>query len=227
MHSWCTFAPHGVNGTARATRHPPPRADRLHFRCTLCQSGADAIGDVGGGEMTDVASPGRVDGRTARAARTRAAIVEAHLALINEGDLKPTGERIAERAGVSLRALWANFKDMEALFAASGQRLLARQLAEHRPVSPTLSLARRVDEFCRQRAKMLEIIAPSARAAALKEPFSASLQRNRALHIAAVRDELDALFAGELDAAGTGREQLLYALTVATTWSAWSMLRDE
>src|SRR3954451_5575525 len=146
--------------------------------------------------MTDVAAaPPRVDGRTARATRTRGAIVDAHLALISEGDLKPTGERIADRAGVSLRALWANFKDMEALFAASGERLLARQLAEHRPISPTLPLTARIDEFCRQRVKMLEIIAPSARAAALKEPFSASLQRNRARHIAAVKTELDALFA--------------------------------
>jgi len=178
--------------------------------------------------VTDVAAaPPRVDGRTARATRTRAAIVDAHLALIGEGDLKPTGERIAERAGVSLRALWANFKDMEALFAASGERLLARQLAEHRPISPTLPLTVRIDEFCRQRAKMLEIIAPSARAAALKEPFAASLQRNRARHIAAVRTELETLFANELDGAGPGREQLLIALTVASTWSSWSMLRDE
>jgi TetR/AcrR family transcriptional regulator, regulator of autoinduction and epiphytic fitness len=177
--------------------------------------------------MTDVAAVPRIDGRTARATRTRGAIVDAHLALISEGDLKPTGERIAERAGVSLRALWANFKDMEALFAASGERLLKRQLTEFRPVAPDLPLTRRIDEFSRQRVKMLEIIAPSARAAALKEPFSVSLQRNRARHIAAVKSELDILFATELDATGAGRDQLLYALTVASTWSAWSMLRDE
>lgn len=177
--------------------------------------------------MTDVVAASRVDGRTARATRTRNAIVDAHLALIGEGDLKPTGERIAERAGVSLRALWANFKDMEALFSASGERLLKRQLAEHRPVSPDLPLAKRVDEFCRQRVRMLEIVAPSARAAALKEPFSASLRRNRARHIAVVKAELDILFAAELDASGAAREQLLYALTVASTWSTWAMLRDE
>ena len=110
--------------------------------------------------MVDAA--GRVDGRLARAERTRGAIVEALLALNHEGDLKPTGERIAERAGVSLRALWANFKDMEALFSAAGQRLLERQDAEYRQISPQLPLKRRVDEFCRQRGRMLEIVAPSA-----------------------------------------------------------------
>jgi TetR/AcrR family transcriptional regulator, regulator of autoinduction and epiphytic fitness len=176
--------------------------------------------------MTDVATP-RIDGRTARAERTRNAIVEAHLALIGEGDLKPTGERIAERAGVSLRALWANFKDMEALFAASGARLSERQDAEYRPINPDLPLPRRIEEFCRQRARILELIAPSARAAQLLEPFSAQLRSNRAQNIARVQREIRELFGQELDAAGAAREQLYHSLTVASTWAAWSMMRDE
>jgi TetR/AcrR family transcriptional regulator of autoinduction and epiphytic fitness len=175
--------------------------------------------------MVDAA--GRVDGRLARAERTRGAIVEALLALNHEGDLKPTGERIAERAGVSLRALWANFKDMEALFSAAGQRLLERQDAEYRQISPQLPLKRRVDEFCRQRARMLEIVAPSARAAQLREPFSVALRHSRATNIAWVRRQIEELFPAELDLAGQGREQLFNALTVTCTWSAWSMLRDE
>jgi AcrR family transcriptional regulator len=176
--------------------------------------------------MTEVAAP-RIDGRTARAERTRSAIVEAHLALIGEGDLKPTGERIAERAGVSLRALWANFKDMEALFQASGARLSERQDAEFRPVNPELPLARRIEEFCRQRARILELIAPSARAAQLLEPFSAQLRSNRAQNIARVQREINEHYGPELEAAGPAREQLYHSLTVASTWAAWSMMRDE
>jgi TetR/AcrR family transcriptional regulator of autoinduction and epiphytic fitness len=128
---------------------------------------------------------------------------------------------------VSLRALWANFKDMEALFTAASQRLLERQDAEYQQISPKLSLKRRVDEFCRQRARMLEILAPSARAAQLREPFSEALRESRATNIEWVRRQITELFAAELDTAGRGREQLLNALTVASTWSAWSMLRDE
>ena len=176
--------------------------------------------------MTDVVAP-RIDGRTARAERTRNAIVEAHLALIAEGDLKPTGERIAERAGVSLRALWANFKDMEALFGASGNRLSERQAAEFRPIDADLPLPRRIEEFCRQRARILELIAPSARAAQLLEPFSAQLRSNRASNIAKVQREISDLFGHELDAAGAAREQLFHSITVASTWAAWSMMRDE
>ena len=169
----------------------------------------------------------RVDGRTARAERTRRAIVDAHLALLEEGDLKPTGERIAERAGVSLRALWTNFKDMERLFAASGERLLERQDAEFRPVPPELPLDQRVAEFCRQRVRLLELVAPVARAVRTREPFSAELRRSRGWFVARVRDELEGLFAAELDADGAGRSDLLDALTVATTWAAWSLLRDD
>ncbi|MFV2100980.1 TetR/AcrR family transcriptional regulator [Micromonospora sp. LOL_024] len=169
---------------------------------------------------------GRVDGRTARAERTRAAIVEAHLALIAEGDLRPTGERIADRAGISLRTLWTNFKDMETLFEASGAELLRQQDAAWRPISPTLPLAKRVDAYCRQRAKLLQLIAPSARAAQMREPSSAQLRRNRLKHIARVRAEVEQLFAGEIDRADPGRQQVVDAVVVASTWPAWSTLRD-
>jgi TetR/AcrR family transcriptional regulator of autoinduction and epiphytic fitness len=173
-----------------------------------------------------VTAEGRVDGRTLRAERTRAAIVDAHLALIGEGDLRPTGERIAERAGVSLRALWTNFKDMETLFEATGARLLAEYDAAWRPVPETLPLARRVEEYCRQRARLLQLIAPSARAAQMREPVSPQLRRNRAKYVERLRAEVEALFGAELAAAGDGREELLSAVLAASMWPAWSMLRE-
>ena len=174
--------------------------------------------------MTD---PVRVDGRTMRAQRTRAAIVDAHLGLLARGDLKPTGERIAEAAGVSLRTLWTSFKDMETLFAAAGQRLIERQLDVFAPVDPALALPERVDAFCRQRARMLEILAPAARAAVLYEPFSAALRRNRTIELGRVRDEIAALFAIELAAAGSDGGQLLNALLATSTFACWSVLRDQ
>jgi TetR/AcrR family transcriptional regulator, regulator of autoinduction and epiphytic fitness len=173
-----------------------------------------------------MAAPSRVDGRTLRAERTRAAIVDAHLALIGEGDLRPTGERIAERAGVSLRALWTNFKDMETLFEASGARLLAEYDAAWRAVPPGLPLARRVEAYCRQRARLLQLIAPSARAAAMREPLSAQLRRNRAQYVERLRAEVEVLFAPELAAAGGDGRHLLHAVVAASMWPAWSMLRD-
>jgi len=173
------------------------------------------------------APPGRIDGRAARAERTRRAIVDAHLALIDEGNLKPTGERIAERAGVSLRTLWTNFKDMETLFAATSDRVTERQNALYKPVPVDLPLTKRVEEFCAQRVRMLEMLAPSARASAVRQPFSKELRAARRRNIARVREEIETLFAEELETAGAGREELLHALTVASTFAAWSMMRDE
>jgi TetR/AcrR family transcriptional regulator of autoinduction and epiphytic fitness len=164
-----------------------------------------------------------VDGRTARAVRTRGAVVDALLALMIEGDLRPSADRIAERAGVSLRALWANFVDMETLYAAAGRRQLERQAELARRINPRLPLEQRIAALCRQRAQVLEFLGPVARAAALREPFSPQLRENRARQFAVAREELATLFAAEID----GDAELLSALVMATTWPAWSVLRDD
>jgi TetR/AcrR family transcriptional regulator, regulator of autoinduction and epiphytic fitness len=166
--------------------------------------------------------PPRVDGRTARSERTRNAIVDAHVQLIQEGDLRPTADRIAKLAGISLRALWSHFADMEALFAASGGRILERRDAAHEPISPDLPLDRRIDAYCHQRARLLEQIAPAAKAAALKEPFSPALQRFRRTHVERVREEVRVLFAAEL----AGDAELLAALTAVSMWATWGTWRD-
>ena len=168
-----------------------------------------------------------VDGRTARAIRTRRAVVDALLALLAEGDLRPGAERIAERAGVSLRALWSNYADLETLYASAGQRQLEQQAELARRINPKLPLDQRVTALCRQRAQVLEFLAPIARAAQLREPFSAQLRANRTRQFQIARDELAHLFSRELTAAGTRSGELLTALTVATTWPAWSVLRDD
>ncbi len=168
------------------------------------------------------------DGRTARGERTRRAVIDAHIALIEAGELKPTGAQIAEHAGISLRSLWANFSDLETLFGTTGAELLSRQDAMFVPVPPDLDLPQRVDKFCAQRARLLEFIAPYARAAGLREPYSRELRTNRLRHIGRVTDEIEALFARELSPLPSARRtQAVQALGIASTWASWSVLRDE
>ena len=176
--------------------------------------------------MTRADVPKRVDGRTARAERTRAAIVTAHLELIGEGDLRPTGERIAERAGVSLRALWTNFKDMETLFEASGARVLAQQDAAYRPISPALPLSGGSTPSAGSGPSCSSSSRRRRGRRTMREPVSAQLRRNRAKHIDRVRAEVEQLFAAELEMAGPGASSCSTPSIAATTWSAWSMLRD-
>ena len=166
--------------------------------------------------------PQRVDGRTARSERTRNAIVDAHVQLILDGDLRPTADRIAKLAGVSLRALWSHFADMEALFAASSRRILDRRDAAYEPVPTDLPLARRIEAYCHQRARLLEQIAPAAKAASLKEPFSPALQHYRRCHVERVRDEIRTLFGPEVG----GDAGLVDALTATSMWPTWNTWRD-
>jgi TetR/AcrR family transcriptional regulator of autoinduction and epiphytic fitness len=164
----------------------------------------------------------RVDGRTARSERTRTAIVDAHLRLIQEGDLRPTADRIAKVAGVSLRALWSHFSDMEALFAASGQQVLIQRDAAYRPIAPDLPLPERIKAYCTQRARMLEEITTTAKASAVKEPFSPTLQSYRRAHTERVGDEVKLLFAAEIG----DDADLLAALTAVSMWPTWGTWRD-
>ncbi len=58
------------------------------------------------------------DGRRMRSERSRQAIIDAALYLMNEGNLIPTAQAIAEQAGVGIRSFFRHFADMDTLFAA-------------------------------------------------------------------------------------------------------------
>lgn len=178
--------------------------------------------------MTHTVQPPVADGRTLRARRTRAAIVDAHIRLLDAGSLRPRAEQIAELAGVSVRSVWGHFPDLESLAEATASEVLARQDAIFRPVDPTAPQAQRIAGFCRQRAGLLERIGPLARASALREPFSPALRAYHRRHVQRVADEARILFAPELARAG-GDEgaSLLDAVVVAATWGAWTTLRDD
>src|SRR5829696_7731046 len=112
------------------------------------------------------------DGRTVRAERTRQALVDALLALLEEGDMRPTAERIAERAGVSERSVFQHFPDREALFEAVARQQYERIVPTLTPVDASLPLPERLDAFVEQRARLLETVTPVRRAAVLLEPES-------------------------------------------------------
>jgi AcrR family transcriptional regulator len=168
-----------------------------------------------------------VDGRKARGERTRAAVISAFIGLIEDGERKPTGAQIAQRAGISIRALWANFADLETLYHATGQVLLARADQQINTIPADLPLAERLDRFCAHRVAGLEDIAPFARANRLREPFSATLRNNRRRFLERIGGEVEQVFAPELAAAGAGRADLLLGLTSTASWSWWSVLRDD
>ena len=70
--------------------------------------------------MSEV-SASELDGRRLRTQRSKLAMVEAALELIDEGVLLPTAQLVSERAGVGMRTFFRHFSDMEAFFDAVNQ----------------------------------------------------------------------------------------------------------
>jgi AcrR family transcriptional regulator len=174
----------------------------------------------------EATAKGARDGRTVRAERTRQALVDALLGLLNEGDLRPTAERIAERAGVSERSLFQHFAGRDAMAQAVAIEQYHRIASTLEPVDVELPLPERIDAFVAERARLLEAISPVRRAALLLEPDSATVSgwlRSARRQKAA---EVERVFGSELD----GREPearavLLAALVAASAWTSWEALR--
>lgn len=60
-------------------------------------------------ESATTREPALPDGRNARRERSRAAVIEAVFALVQEGKIPPTVEDVAERSGVSVSSIFRNF----------------------------------------------------------------------------------------------------------------------
>jgi AcrR family transcriptional regulator len=166
------------------------------------------------------------DGRTARAARTRDAVVEALLALLDDGQLRPTARAIADRAGVSLRSVYVHFDDLEDLFTAAAAKQFERMAALYEPLPADGPLEARIAALVTQRSRMMEAGAPVARATRLQEPFSPTLAKVMHLVRKGMREGVARVFATELDRVkGAERERLLAAVDVAAGSATWETLR--
>jgi TetR/AcrR family transcriptional regulator, regulator of autoinduction and epiphytic fitness len=172
------------------------------------------------------AAKGQRDGRTVRAERTRQALVDALLALLYEGQLQPTAERISARAGVSERSLFQHFADREALYQAVAVQQYERIVPTLDPIDVSLPLEERIDAFVAQRGRLLETVTPVRRAALLLEPesevVSSWLQSTRRQKAR----EVERVFRAELEAIDqSDRGVLVAALVAASAWTAWEGLR--
>jgi AcrR family transcriptional regulator len=177
----------------------------------------------------------RVDGRLARSARTRAAVIDALLGLHLDGDLSPTAGRVAERAGVALRTVYGHFADLESLYAEAGQRAMAQVrdvaiafTAGWADDPGRLPLEVRARRFAEARAVVLEWLLPITRAAALREGVSPQMQRNREQFVALGDSEVRTLFAPELARLEPARAvRAVHALHVVAGGPAWAALRQD
>jgi AcrR family transcriptional regulator len=163
------------------------------------------------------------DGRIERSRRNRQAIVEALLELIAEGELLPTGEQVASRAGVGLRTVFRHFEDMDSLHAEIHTRVrrLVRPLLEA-PDSEG-DLAERVRVLVHQRANAYERMTPFMRSGEIQRWRSSFLQQTHAETVRELRANLRSI----LPEIGSLPVPMQQAVELVTSYEAWSRLRDD
>jgi AcrR family transcriptional regulator len=160
-----------------------------------------------------------------RSTRTRTAVVDALLSLINSGNLRPTAREVADAAGVSLRSVYVHFDDVESLFVAASARHFEHVQEMHLPCDPTASLDQRIATLVESRQGIYTAGRQVRRAAMLQEPFSPALGAALEFGRRRGRAELATVFAPEFEAvAPSERLRLRAALEVAMSASTWDTL---
>jgi TetR/AcrR family transcriptional regulator, regulator of autoinduction and epiphytic fitness len=167
------------------------------------------------------------DGRTVRAERTRQALVEALLGLLDDGQPRPTAAEIAARAGVSERSVFQHFPDREALLEAVAREQYKRVVPTLIPIDSSLPLAERIEQFAAQRARLYEQIGGVRRAGLLIEHESTSVAGWLTTARRQKAADVERVFLRELDAVPADeREPVRAAVVMVCSWSAWDSWRS-
>ena len=169
-----------------------------------------------------------VDGRRARRARGRTAVVDALFALLQEHGVQPAVEEIAARAGVSVSSIFRYFDGLDDL----RELAIGRYFERFAPLFevPNLGegqLPRRLSAMVDSRLALYQAIAPIAHIArlrALETPrFATTLATTRAGSANQVRTH----FAAELGTRTPARgDDLVGVIDSITSFESWELLRD-
>lgn len=160
----------------------------------------------------------RLDGRRARREQNVDAVVEAMLDLLGEGNLNPSAAAVAERSGVSLRSVFRYFDDMDALTELAIARQMERAGRWFDLLDATGTVEERADAIAAHRVDQHAHLAAYARAAMVRAHQYPAVAKGLATRRDALRRQVEALFAPELDGRGRGeREDVLAALEAATS----------
>ncbi|MGB0111907.1 MAG: TetR/AcrR family transcriptional regulator [Ilumatobacteraceae bacterium] len=168
-----------------------------------------------------------VDGRRLRRSRNRAAVVEAMVALINEGNFSPSAPDIAERAGVSHRSIFRYFDDLDDLSRTSIEHafIQAERVGRLEDVG-TGTLAERIESLVDARLQLFAYIDAPMQVARMKAPTVPTIDATIGLIARGGRVQIARHFAPELDGrCGDEAELLTDAILVATSYDAYTIHR--
>jgi AcrR family transcriptional regulator len=168
------------------------------------------------------------DGRIVRGLRTRQALIQATLDLIQAGDVEPTSAAIATIAGVSSRALFQHFTSLADLYAAAFDLAVSRAFERNGPIDGAAPLSNRIDLLVSDRAQLFEEWLPvwhfAERVRSVAPAVGLGVAQLRKL----LRERLAVWFATELSNLNPGsRNLVLDSLDVAFGLDSWMNMREQ
>ncbi len=170
------------------------------------------------------------DRRRARGWATRDALLRATADLVDGGDLRPTSDQVARKAGVSRRLVFHHFDDVDSLLVDTIESQLARHRAVIVPVPAHGARHVRIGAVCKQRRVLFERVRPLLMAAGwLREGARApdrAARPARPVQLAGLREQLAQTFAPELEGLGEAAPEVLDWLDLLTGWEHWQTLRS-
>ena len=162
------------------------------------------------------------DGRRQRSERSQTAIIEAALALMDEGALVPTAQQIADRAGVGIRSFFRHFADMDSLFLAADEMLISSYKALFEVDNRAGTLSERVVRAIALYGNAFDQLRPIILCTQAQLWRSPKLRENYAWHQKRLRKELE-LWLPEVAALPKDRREALHAVA---SFDMWHRLRE-
>ena len=171
--------------------------------------------------MADKESAQVPDGRRLRSERSKQAIIDAGLQLMEEGVLVPTAQLISERAGVGIRSFFRHFEDMETLFATIDEQTREETEALFVGGDRDGSCEERILHAVQQRADGYERKKNMILSTAAQSWRHAILRKNYARYQRGLRKDLDD-WLPELQKVSPHRREMIDA---AASFEMWHRLR--
>jgi AcrR family transcriptional regulator len=168
------------------------------------------------------------DGRIVRGLRTRQALIQSTLDLIQAGDVEPTSAAIATIAGVSSRALFQHFTCLADLYAAAFDLAVSRAFDRNRAVDVAAPLSNRIELLVSDRAQLFEEWLPvwhfAERVRSVAPAVGLGVAQLRKL----LRERLAVWFSTELGNLDPGsRDLVLDSLDLAFGLDSWMNMREQ
>lgn len=163
------------------------------------------------------------DGRRQRSQRSRRQIVEAMLALVRQGNMRPSAAQVAEESGVSLRTVFRHFEEMDELFREMTTIIEAEVMPILARPYQSSHWRDQLDELLAKRVELYERIMPMKVSGSLRRFQSNYLMEDHKNFLELERSGLDDVLPKTLKT-----EVVLFsALEMAMGFQAWRHLRQD